>query len=192
MAFNLGSEMLVGKVMLKVLLCRKENKLLLGVRGFLNISACAEQTTLHLLKDERQNVANDYVLHFYFHNKAPFQQCLWWRWRSVTLDFHCIQGSFPGEVDFSNGSTTRAFLLCEETCHRSIRLHKNAQREESECLKASSCRTRLGGCRRRRACVLTEPKVYLKGGLVQREFMVPCVTEAGWCNMTLPFRLPRK
>lgn len=30
LAFNLGSEMLVGKVMLKVLLCRKENKLLLG------------------------------------------------------------------------------------------------------------------------------------------------------------------
>lgn len=50
MAFNLGSEMLVGKVMLKVLLCRKENKLLLGSRGFLNISACAEQTTLHKMR----------------------------------------------------------------------------------------------------------------------------------------------
>lgn len=35
-------------------------------------------------------------------------------------------------------------------------------------------------------------KDVLEGGLVQREFMVPCVTEAGWCNMTLPFRLPRK
>lgn len=41
LAFNLGSELLVGKVTLGFLLCRKENKLLLGVRGFLNISACA-------------------------------------------------------------------------------------------------------------------------------------------------------
>lgn len=107
------------------------------------------------LKAERQKVTNAHVLYCYIHNKAPLQQ----RQAAVVLEalqFHCTQGSSPGEVDFSS---RRVFLYVRKlvTGPHSCR---NAQSQSAN----KAFYTGEGHAGGEGQCVLTEPKMY--GGWV--------------------------
>lgn len=191
LAFNLGSELLVGKVTLGFLLCRKENKLLLGVRGFLNISACAWADHPALVERWEAKPGKWLCPSFLFPQQSSFsavsvvevEKCYSW------LSLHSGQLSRRGR--FQQWKYDKSFPFMWGDLSPFHTPPQKCSERRVGVPKSFFVHDLVDAGGEGHVCLLSQRCTW-KGGLVQREFMVPCVTEAGWCNMTLPFRLPRK